>query len=56
MGRSLAMGTMLIFCTVCMPEHTRPNTVCLPSRCGVGASVMKNWLLFVLGPLFACTA
>jgi len=27
--------------------------VCLPSRCGHGASVIKNWEPFVFGPLFA---
>ena len=27
-----------------------PNTTCLPSRCGVGTVVMKNWLPLVLGP------
>lgn len=26
-----------------IPLLTRPKMVCLPSRCGVGASVMKNW-------------
>jgi len=40
-------------CTTFMPEKTRPNTECLPSNHGVGASVMKNWLPFVLGPELA---
>lgn len=30
-------------CTVFMPVETRPKIVCLPSRKGVGARVMKNW-------------
>ena len=38
-------------CTTFIPFETRPKIVCLPSRNGVGASVMKNWLPFVLGPL-----
>lgn len=28
--------------TTDMPEHTRPNIVCLPSKKGVGARLMKN--------------
>jgi hypothetical protein len=28
-------------------------TECLPSRLGLGANVMKNWLPLELGPLFA---
>jgi hypothetical protein len=26
------------------PSRARPNTTCLPSHCGAGASVKKNWL------------
>jgi hypothetical protein len=37
--------------TTFIPFETRPKIVCLPSRKGVGASVMKNWLPFELGPL-----
>ena len=29
------------------------KTVCLPSRCGVGPCVMKNWLPLVPGPALA---
>mmetsp|Transcript_23881 Transcript_23881/g.81438 ORF Transcript_23881/g.81438 Transcript_23881/m.81438 type:complete len:210 (+) Transcript_23881:111-740(+) len=35
------------------PSRSSPNTTCLPSRCGHGASVMKNWLPFVSGPRLA---
>lgn len=35
------------------PPMTFPKTVFMPSRCGAGASVMKNWLPLELGPLFA---
>ena len=34
-------------------EADAPKMVCFPSSHGVGASVMKNWLPFVFGPLFA---
>ena len=37
----------------CIPDEMRPKTVCLPSSHGTGASVMKNWLPFVLGPALA---
>jgi hypothetical protein len=36
-----------------MPSTTSPNTEWRLSRCGVGPSVMKNWLPFVFGPEFA---
>ena len=32
---------------------TCPKTTCLPSRCGVGTVVIKNWLPLVLGPELA---
>lgn len=42
-GRSLAsVDTLPMRSTVPMPAATRPKMVCLPSRWGVGASVMKN--------------
>jgi hypothetical protein len=34
-------------------QHSPPRDS--PSSQGVGASVMKNWLPFVLGPALACT-
>ena len=46
---SLSVLTKPSFFTTCMPLFTRPKMVCLPSNQGVGASVMKNWLPFVLG-------
>ena len=48
-----SVGVLPIFFTTSRPLVTLPNTVCLPSRCGVGARVMKNWLPLVLGPAFA---
>jgi hypothetical protein len=42
-----------ILSTTVYPETTRPNTTCLPSRCGVSAVVMKNCEPFVFGPAFA---
>ena len=43
-GRSLAsVCTLPRRLTTPMPAHTRPKMVCLPSRNGVGARVMKNW-------------
>lgn len=42
-GRSLAsVVTLPSRLTVSMPAHTRPNMVCLASREGQGARVMKN--------------
>ena len=53
-GISLSLvSTRPILCTTCIPLETRPNIVCLPSNHCVGANVMKNWLPFVFGPLFA---
>lgn len=45
--------TSPIRCTTLSPLFTLPKIVCFPSSQGVGARVMKNWLPFVLGPLFA---
>lgn len=39
--------------TTLIPSLTRPKIVCLPSRWGVGASVMKNCDPLVLGPELA---
>ena len=36
--------------TTSMPSVALPKTACRPSRCGVGAKVMKDWLSFVFGP------
>ena len=38
---------------ISIPCTTRPNTVYLPSRCGCGDTVMKNWLPPVSGPVSA---
>ena len=47
-GRSCRpVGTEPIFFTTSRPETTSPNTEWRLSRCGVGPSVMKNWLPFV---------
>ncbi len=35
--------TAASLCTVFIPLDTRPKMVCLPSRKGVGARVIKNW-------------
>src|SRR6185436_8296389 len=53
-GRSCRpVGTAPIFLTTSSPSTTSPNTECRLSRCGVGPSVMKNWLPLVLGPALA---
>lgn len=39
--------------TTPIPFNTCPKTTCLPSKCGVGTVVMKNWEPFVLGPALA---
>lgn len=53
-GRSFRSVWMLpIRLMTSMPWDTRPNTVCLPSRCAHGASVTKNCEPLVLGPAFA---
>jgi Asp-tRNA(Asn)/Glu-tRNA(Gln) amidotransferase A subunit family amidase len=53
-GRSFrSTCTAPIFCTTSMPDTTAPKTECLRSRCGVGPSVMKNWLPLVFGPALA---
>jgi len=49
----LAEPTASIDLTTSIPLVTLPNTQCLPSRCGVGTVVMKNWLPLVLGPALA---
>ncbi len=36
--------TASIALTTSSPAITIPNTVCLPSKCGVGTVVMKNYL------------
>ena len=43
-------GTSPIARTTFIPSCTLPKTVCFPSKCGVGANVMKNWDRFVFGP------
>ena len=48
------VDTFSIFLRVNMPSITFPNTTCFPSRCPVGAAVMKNWDPLVFGPAFAC--
>src|SRR6185295_18868964 len=53
-GRSCRpVGTAPIFLTMSMPSTTSPKTEWRLSRCGVGPSVMKNWLPLVFGPAFA---
>ena len=53
-GRSCAsVATAPILLTTSIPAQTRPKIVCLPSRNGAGASVMKNWDPLVLGPELA---
>jgi len=42
-----------MFLTTSRPETTSPKIVCFWLRWGVGASVTKNWLPFVLGPELA---
>ncbi|OMH83046.1 hypothetical protein AX774_g3447 [Zancudomyces culisetae] len=43
-GRSFeSVATIPIRFTTCIPSHTLPNIVCLPSNQGVGARVMKNY-------------
>ncbi|KAF2083792.1 hypothetical protein K490DRAFT_5301, partial [Saccharata proteae CBS 121410] len=49
----LSVATLPIFCKTPKPLLTLPKMVCFPSSQGVGARVMKNWLPFVFGPLFA---
>src|SRR6202042_848062 len=53
-GRSLRLVcTWLIRSTTSLPSMTSPKMVCLPLRCGVGTTVMKNCEPFVPGPAFA---
>src|SRR4029078_4902730 len=54
-GRSpgLLVGVDPILFTMSIPSTPAPNTLGLLSSHGVGTSVMKNWLPFVLGPLLA---
>ena len=47
------VGTEPIFFTTSSPSTTSPNTEWRLSRCGVGPSVMKNWLPLVPGPALA---
>src|SRR5262245_49584677 len=48
-GRSCApRATTEIFFTTSYPSVTSPNTLCLLSSQGVGATVTKNWLPLVL--------
>ena len=51
-GLSLGSLGVRLFRTS-MPSITCPKTECLPSRCGCGPWVMKNWPPLVLGPLLA---
>ncbi len=54
-GTSLPRWPVLvisIFLTTSVPSTTLPNTVCFPSRKGVGTVVIKNWDPLVLGPAF----
>ena len=37
------VGRFSILRTMDLPLRTSPNTTCLPSRCGVGTVVTKNW-------------
>lgn len=54
MGLSFwSVSTIPIRLITSIPRSTRPKMVCLPSSHWVGASVMKNWLPLVFGPLFA---
>jgi hypothetical protein len=48
-----AVGKFSIWRTTDLPLITSPKTTCLPSRCGVGAVVMKNCEPLVFGPEFA---
>ena len=48
-----AVGTMEIASATSCPSVTLPKIVCPPARCGVGATVMKNWLPLVFHPAFA---
>src|SRR5262245_21710357 len=53
-GRSCRpVGVAPIFFTTSSPSTTSPKTEWRLSRCGVGPSVMKNWLPLVFGPAFA---
>lgn len=48
-GRSIALVcTFPMALILSMPEHTRPKMVCLPSSHGVGASVMKNCMRYMI--------
>ena len=46
-------ATSLSLSMTSKPIITSPNTTCLPSRCGHGTKVIKNWQPFVLGPQLA---
>src|SRR5688572_21060750 len=53
-GRSCRpVATPPIRCTTSSPSTTSPKTEWRLSRCGVGPSVMKNWLPLVFGPALA---
>src|SRR4030095_1341059 len=53
-GRSRSVvGVLPIFRTTSIPSITSPKTEWRSSRCGVGASVMKNWPPLVFGPRLA---
>jgi hypothetical protein len=53
-GRSCAsVLTNPICLTILIPSFTRPKIVCLPSKWGVGARVMKNCEPLVFGPELA---
>ena len=46
-------GVREIWSATPWPSTTSPKIVWRLSRCGVGATVMKNWLPFVFGPALA---
>lgn len=49
----MSNGTSPTFLITSIPSITYPNTTCLPSKCGHGLSVIKNYELFVFLPLLA---
>ena len=49
----MSVGTRPIARITSIPETTCPNTTCLPSRCGAGFRVTKNYEEFVSRPEFA---
>src|SRR5271165_2182448 len=47
------LATFEILSAMAWPSTTSPKMVCLQVSHSVGATVMKNWQPFVLGPLLA---